>query len=89
MAVAAKSGLDGQPGGGSGPRMFERHFSPAELAEAWNLSADTIRRLFENEPGVVVFENPARSSSRRFRTLRIPESVAERVHHRLSTRSRA
>jgi hypothetical protein len=63
-------------------RMYERHYSPAELGELWNLSADTVRRMFENEPGVLVFENPMRSSSRRFRTIRIPESVAERVYSR-------
>jgi len=64
--------------------MYERHHSPSELAELWNLSADTVRRMFENESGVLVFENQRRSSSRRFRTLRIPESVAERVHSRFS-----
>ena len=67
-------------------RLFERHFSPAELAELWSLSEDTIRRMFENEPDVMIFENAERSSSRRRRTLRIPESVAERVYRRLSTR---
>jgi hypothetical protein len=65
-------------------RMYERHYSPAELAELWKLSADTIRRMFESEPGVLVFENPVRSSSRRFRTLRIPESIAQRVYARSS-----
>jgi hypothetical protein len=64
--------------------MCERHYSPAELGELWNLSADTVRRMFEDEPGVLVFENPVRSSSRRFRTLRIPESVAERVYSRFT-----
>ena len=64
-------------------RMFERHYAPAELAEMWSLSTDTVRRMFEKEPGVLVFENPVRSSSRRFRTLRIPESVAQRVYSRL------
>jgi hypothetical protein len=67
-------------------RLFERHFSPCELAETWNLSEDTIRRMFENEPDVMIYENPERSSSRRRRTLRIPESVAEKVYRRLSTR---
>ncbi len=66
--------------------LFERHFSPAELAELWSLSEDTIRRMFENEPDVMIFENSERSSSRRRRTLRIPQSVAERVYRRLSTR---
>ena len=65
-------------------RMYERHYSAAELGEQWNLSADTVRRMFESEPGVLVFENPVRSSSRRFRTLRIPESVAHRVYSRFS-----
>lgn len=65
-------------------RMYERHYTPAELADLWNLSTDTVRRMFENETGVLVFENPVRSSSRRFRTLRIPESVAQRVYSRFS-----
>lgn len=67
-------------------RLFERHFSPAELAELWSLSEDTIRRLFEREPGVMIFESPSRNPARRRRTLRVPESVAERVHCRLSSR---
>lgn len=61
-------------------RMYDRHYTPAELGKLWNLSADTVRRMFESEPGVLVFENPVRSSSRRSRTLRIPASVAERVY---------
>jgi hypothetical protein len=69
-----------------GSRLFEHHFSPAELAEMWNLSEDTIRRMFENESGVMIFENPSRNPARRRRTLRIPQSVAERVHCRLSAR---
>ena len=64
--------------------IFEQHFSPEQLAKMWSLSADTIRRMFEREPGVLVFENPDKCSSRRRRTLRIPESVASRVHAKLS-----
>jgi len=82
MATAAK--LEQFPHRGAEPRMCERHYSPAELAELWNLSADTVRRMFENEPGILVFENPVRSSSRRFRTLRIPESIAQRVYSRFT-----
>lgn len=63
---------------------FERHFSPEELGEVWGLSADTIRRMFENEPGVLMHERSRKHRSRRYRTLRIPESVALRVHRRLS-----
>lgn len=68
--------------------VFERHFSPEQLGKEWNLSANTIRRMFEREPGVMIFENPERVSSRRRRTLRIPQSVAERVYRNLSERKR-
>lgn len=88
MATAAKLSLS-RSAPPSAPAFAVRHYSPAELAQLWSLSTDTVRRMFENEPGVLVFENPVRSSSRRFRTLRIPESVAERVYRRLSTRSPA
>lgn len=86
VATAAKLGMVRQPGEAPGSRLFERHFSPSELAEQWNLSEDTVRRIFERESDVLIFENPERGSSRRRRTLRIPESVAERVYRRLSTR---
>ena len=66
--------------------MCERHYSAAQLAEQWSLSEDTVRRIFEREPGVLIFENQERISSRRRRTLRIPQSVAERVYRRLGTR---
>ena len=55
---------------------FERHYSVEELAKAWNLSDDFVRKVFLHEPGVVVFwrQKPGR---RVYRTLRIPASVAE------------
>ncbi len=37
-------------------KLLERHYSVAELAQQWNLSRDTIRRIFENGPGVVCFQ---------------------------------
>jgi hypothetical protein len=46
-------------------RMHERHYSPAELGELWNLSEETVRRIFQREPDVLIFENLARGSSRR------------------------
>ena len=60
-------------------KAVERHYTVAELAEQWNLSRDTIRRMFENEPGVVVFTHP-KLNKRVYRTLRIPESVAKRKY---------
>src|SRR5437764_13383350 len=67
----------------TGPLALERHFSPDELAELWGLSGDTLRRLFEHEPGVLVIER-SKGRARRYRTLRIPESVAVRVHRRMT-----
>jgi hypothetical protein len=61
---------------------FERHFSIEELVELWGVSYDFVRRLFLKEPGVVVFANP-RPGRRVYRTIRIPESVALRVHRRM------
>jgi hypothetical protein len=63
----------------------ERHWSPTELANLWALSADTIRKLFANEPGVIAIGNRSPSRKRRYVTLRIPESVVARIHRRLST----
>jgi len=67
----------------AGGPAFERHFSPDELARQWDLSADTIRRLFEREPGVLLIDHTRQNGRRRYRTLRIPESVATRVHRRM------
>jgi hypothetical protein len=62
---------------------FERHYSVDELAALWGMSDDFVRRLFLHEPGVVVFFHH-RPGRRVYRTLRIPESVAQRVHTRLT-----
>lgn len=64
--------------------VMDHHYSPDELGALWNLSADTIRRLFDHEPGVLVIEHARGRGTRRYRTLRIPESVAQRVHRRMT-----
>lgn len=51
-------------------RIAEHHFTVAELSEQWNLSREAIRRMFETEPGVVVFYYP-KPNKRKYRTLRI------------------
>ncbi len=66
-------------------RFSERHYSVAEIAKLWNLSADCVRRIFEKEPGVLAIgADRTRPRGRRYLTVRIPESVAQRVHRRLS-----
>jgi hypothetical protein len=72
-------------GADAAPLATERHYSVNELASTWNLSPDTIRKIFDREPGVLVIEGAAgKFSKRRYTTLRVPESVALRVHRRLS-----
>jgi len=61
---------------------FERHYSVDELAKAWRMSDDFVRRLFLHEPGVIVFFK-YRPGKRTYRVVRVPESVAERVHRRM------
>jgi hypothetical protein len=63
---------------------FERHFTVKQVAELWHLSPDAVRHLFRNEPDVVEICRPRRTGRRRYGTLRIPESVLERVHRKLS-----
>jgi hypothetical protein len=65
----------------------ERHYAVTEIAELWNLSADKVRELFQDEPGVLVIGERRPCRKRRYVTLRIPQSVVERVHSRLSSRS--
>jgi len=62
----------------------EKHFTPADLAKAWGVSAETIRALFRDEPGVLKIGKDGTRLRRGYKTLRIPESVAQRVHTRLS-----
>ena len=62
----------------------ERHYTPKELAKVWGLAPDTIREIFESEPGVLVIGTNGTRTKRRYRTFRIPESVAVRVHQKLS-----
>jgi predicted transcriptional regulator len=64
-------------------RFQEHHYTVTEIAELWNFSRDAIRKLFEGEPGVLVVGNDRSRDKRGYHTLRIPESIAERVHRRL------
>ncbi len=68
------------------PPAAERHYSPNELAGLWGVSATTIRRWFDREPGVVRFGSEGLLNKRRKILLRIPASVAQRVHGRLEVK---
>lgn len=60
---------------------FERHFTPQELGEIWRLDETTVRRIFQDEPGVLKIGKANRKDGKRdYVTLRIPESVAARIY---------
>ena len=65
---------------------IERHYAVTEIAEMWNLSSDKVRELFETEPGVLVLGDRNPRHKRRYLTLRIPQTVLQRVHNRLATK---
>jgi hypothetical protein len=73
----------------AGANAFERHFKPAELGKLWGLSTNVIRALFEDEAGVLKIVRPEKLHKRRYLSLRIPASVAGRVHTRLDAKRRA
>jgi hypothetical protein len=62
----------------------ERHYSVAEVSAMWNLSQDAVRKIFQNEPGVLVLGSQGSPHTRKYTTLRVPESVLQRVHRRLT-----
>jgi nucleotidyltransferase/DNA polymerase involved in DNA repair len=63
--------------------MADKHYTPDELAALWGVSAETIRNVFRQEPGVLRV-GQANGKKRKYILMRVPESVAERVHKRLS-----
>lgn len=57
---------------------MERLLTPAELAEMWKLDVSTVRRLFQDRPGVMKIGRTTTGRGKRcYVTLRIPESVAQ------------
>jgi hypothetical protein len=64
--------------------MGEPHYAPADLAKMWGVSVQTVRELFRDEEGVLEIGSEGTRNRRAYKTLRIPHSVAERVHTRLS-----
>jgi hypothetical protein len=63
----------------------EQHWSPAEIAGMWGVDAEIVRRLFKNEPGIIVFQTLAKKGKRPYKTIRIPQTVFDRVYRRLQT----
>ena len=54
-------------------------FTVAQIASLWQLSTDTIQRMFADEPGVITLGDKNPRGKRKRVTLRIPRDVFERV----------
>ena len=57
-------------------------FTVGQIAAMWQLSTDTIQRLFQNESGVITLGNKNPRGKRKRVTLRIPREVMLRVKKR-------
>ena len=60
----------------------DKHYKPEEVAEMWGVSLPTVRRLFQDRPGVLHIAGTKASRDR----IRIPQSVLEMVHRERSGR---
>jgi hypothetical protein len=58
-------------------------YTVAEVAVLTGFSRQTITRMFEHEPGVMVLKRPETMHKRGYRTIRIPRTVYERVLRKL------
>lgn len=79
--VKENSGLTPAPVGDS---VAEHHHTARDVAAILSLSDDKVRRMFQDEPGVVVISDQSTRHKRRYTTLRIPDSVLRRVIRRMS-----
>ena len=61
------------------PPADDTPYTVQEVAALTGFSRDTITRLFENEPGVLILNRPTKNRKRRYRSIRIPRAVYERV----------
>jgi hypothetical protein len=76
-----------EPPAGTAARRLseEKHYTPNELATMWHLSPATIRKLIRDEAGVVRLQGAGIAHGKRsYTTFSVPESVALRVHERLT-----
>ena len=57
-----------------------------EVAERIGISRRSVIRLFESEPGVLFLNRPEKMHKGKYRTIRIPRHVYERVIGRMTVR---
>ena len=63
--------------------MDPKVYTVDEVAKMMGFHRDTVMKLFENEPGVIILDRPTKMNKRRYRSIRIPYAVYERVTKRM------
>lgn len=64
---------------------IETPYSVSDVAKMTGFSESTITKLFEKEPGILVYEiKRKRAKRKQYRSIRIPRHVLERVIRRIS-----
>ena len=64
--------------------MEETPYTVKEAAELTGFSPQTVTKMFEHEPGVIVYEEKRPRKRASYRTIRIPRHVYRRVLARLT-----
>jgi len=62
---------------------LEKHYTASEVAKLWGLSPGVVRALFRDRADVLKIGHGERMRKRAYVSLRIPESVVQRVHEEL------
>jgi hypothetical protein len=70
----------------SEPKEVRTPYTVADVAALTGFSERTITKLFEHEPGVLIYEVPRKRKRASYRSIRIPRHVYDRVIRRLTAR---
>lgn len=61
---------------------IEPHYTPEEIADLWKVHPESVRRMFKEEAGVLMIGTGKKPGKQARTTIRIPQSVLDRVHLR-------
>ena len=68
---------------------LERHFTINEIADLWSLSPSVIRAIFRDRTDVIRIGHGEKMRKRAYVSIRVPESVVQRVHQELRSKCTA
>lgn len=79
--------FNSRPGSAIPRNPLELHYTIKEIAKAWKVDEETVRLAFIDEDGALELGNKDRRDGKRaYITMRVPESVLNRVYAERTTR---